>query len=125
MSSEEASKETGRIVLAVLSARDNIRLIRQWASNRDLEALKADRMVRYAIERAFILLDASIRDLPRDLLAANAIPANLIAGFRNALAHTYEDILDDRVILTIREDLPDLDGRLERLLQNLSIIDNR
>ena len=36
----------------------------------------------------------------------------MIAGFRNALAHTYEDILDERVILTIREDLPVLDAAL-------------
>jgi uncharacterized protein YutE (UPF0331/DUF86 family) len=43
-----------------------------------------------------------------------------VAGFRNALAHTYEDILDARVMLTIEEDLPDLDARLAVVLERLS-----
>ena len=46
------------------------------------------------------------------MLDRHGIPAGMIAGFRNALAHTYEDILDERVILTIREDLPVLDAAL-------------
>jgi len=49
-------------------------------------------------------------------LAAHAIPANLIAGFRNALAHIYDDILDERVMLTIRDDLPALDEALQKML---------
>lgn len=40
----------------------------------------------------------------------------MIAGFRNALAHTYDDILDERVMLTIRDDLPALDAALARIL---------
>lgn len=53
---------------------------------------------------------------PADLLARHGVPANLIAGFRNALAHTYEDILDERVMLTIRDDLPALDAALAGIL---------
>ncbi len=64
-------------------------------------------------------LDAAVRDIPTDLLGTHGVPANLIAGFRNVLAHTYDDILDDRVILTIREDLPMLDATLADMLAAL------
>lgn len=73
--------------------------------------------MRYAIERAFIAIDSSIRDIPADLLDRHGIPAGMIAGFRNALAHTYDDILDERVMLTIRDDLPALDAALAELLK--------
>lgn len=110
------SEPPGKIALAVIEARDNVSLIQQWAAGQDLEAIKADRKTRYAIERAFMALDAAIRDIPDDVLAAHAIPAKMIAGFRNVLAHTYDDILDERVMLTIREDLPALDAALAKIL---------
>ena len=109
------SSEIARALDAVAGARDNIALIREWAGALDLDALRADRKSRYAIERAFMALDAAVRDVPAELLGAHGIPANLIAGFRNVLAHTYDDILDDRVILTIREDLPALDRALSSM----------
>ncbi|HRE44361.1 MAG TPA: DUF86 domain-containing protein [Terricaulis sp.] len=110
------SELRGKITLAVIEARDNVQLIQQWAANLDLDAIKADRKTRYAIERAFIAIDAAIRDIPADVLAAHGIPAKMIAGFRNVLAHTYDDILDERVMLTIRDDLPALDAALARII---------
>lgn len=110
------SEPPGKIALAVIEARDNVSLIQQWAAGQDLEAIKADRKTRYAIERAFMALDAAIRDIPDDVLAEHGIPAKMIAGFRNVLAHTYDDILDERVMLTIREDLPALDAALAKIL---------
>lgn len=110
------SEVTGKIALAVVAARENIGLIQTWASGRDLEALKTDVLVRYAIERAFIAIDSSIKDMPTDLLVQHGVPAGMIAGFRNALAHTYDDILDERVILTIRDDLPALDQALAGII---------
>jgi Uncharacterized conserved protein len=114
-----SSDAKGKIALAILAARQDIRLIRTWSEGRDLDALKADVMVRYAIERAFIGIDAAMKDIPAPLLSAHGIPAGMIAGFRNALAHTYEDVLDERVILTIREDLPSLDAALAAMLDTL------
>lgn len=112
-----SSEARGEVALAIVAARENIRLIQTWSSGRDLDSLKADTLVRYAIERAFIVIDASIKDISPDMLAAHRIPAGMIAGFRNALAHTYDDILDERVILTIREDLPALDAALAAMLE--------
>jgi uncharacterized protein with HEPN domain len=64
-------------------------------------------------------LDAAIRDVPDQILSASGIPANMIAGFRNVLAHTYDDILDERVILTIKDELPTLDAALASALASL------
>jgi len=111
-----SSEAEGKVVLAILPARENIRLIQTWSSGRDLESLKADTLVRYAIERAFIVIDASIKDIPAEQLSVHGIPAGMIAGFGNALAHTYDDILDERVILTIRDDLPALDAAFATML---------
>jgi uncharacterized protein with HEPN domain len=111
------SERPGKVALAVIEARDNVRLIQEWSSGRDLDAIRADRKTRYAIERAFIAIDAALRDIPADVLAAHGVPMKMIAGFRNALAHTYDDILDERVMLTIRNDLPALDAALARILE--------
>jgi uncharacterized protein with HEPN domain len=107
-----SSEGDGKVTLAISATRGNIRLIQTWAMERDLDALKTDTLVRYAIERAFIAIASSIRDIPADLLTEHDVPAGMIAGFRNALTHTYDDILDERVILTIREDLPAPDAAL-------------
>ena len=101
-----SSDDVARTALAVGAARENLALIQLRARGRDMEDLRADTQVRYAIERAFMALDAAIRDIPKAIIDAHELPAAPIAGFRNALAHTYEDIMDERVILTIREDLP-------------------
>jgi uncharacterized protein with HEPN domain len=112
-SSSMSSEVDRRIADAIIAARDNVALIREWGSTLDLSALRGDKKTRYAIERAFIALDSAIRDVPTSLLEAHGIPVNMIAGFRNILAHTYDDILDDRVILTIKDDLPVLDAALQ------------
>ncbi|HWA91358.1 MAG TPA: HepT-like ribonuclease domain-containing protein [Rhizomicrobium sp.] len=111
--------EDDKTARAIATARHNIQLIHTWAGARSLDELKTDTLVRYAIERAFIAIDSSIKDIPADLLARHGVPAGTIAGFRNALAHTYDDILDQRVILTIRQDLPELDAALAAMLAAL------
>ena len=114
-----SSKGTSKVISAIDSARENIGLIQAWAKGRDLETLKADTLIRYAIERAFIAVHSAITDIPVGLLAGHVIPAGMIAGFRNALAHTYDDIIDERVILTIRDDLPALDSALKAMRRSL------
>ena len=116
-----SSEDRARALLAILSARQNLALIHDWAKSRDLEALRSDTMARYAIERAFIALAAAMRDIPEPIIARHRLPATLIAGFRNALAHTYDDIIDERVILTIREDLPALDKQLAAIETTLAV----
>ncbi len=116
-----SSSDYDKAVRAITTARHNIQLIRTWTGERSLDELKTDTLVRYAVERAFIAIDSSIKDVPADLLTRHGIPAGMIAGFRNALAHTYDDILDQRVILTIRQDLPALDAALAAMLKSTNL----
>ncbi len=110
----------GRTALAITAARENIALIRTWALERTLSELQTNTLVRYAVERAFIAIDAALRDIPTEIIDKYGLPVRLVAGFRNALAHTYDDVLDERVILTIREDLPILDAQLAAILDALA-----
>ena len=106
MSSDEAfTAQHGR---ALIIARHNAALIREWAKGMDYAGLGADLMRRYAVERAFILIAEAIKDVPLDLLNATAphVPWRKITGFRNFLAHTYEDLPDERIMLTINKELP-------------------
>lgn len=82
-----SSESDRQISDAIVAARDNVALIREWGAALDLDGLRADKKTRYAVERAFIALDAAIRDVPASLLQTLGIPANMIAGFRNMLAH--------------------------------------
>lgn len=43
-----SSDEDGRIIDAIVAARDNIALVREWAAGFDFQTLKADRKTRYA-----------------------------------------------------------------------------
>lgn len=115
------SSERDKIAVAILAARKNIYLIQVWSGGRDFESLKADTVVRYAIERAFIAIHSSIRDVPAALLDQHGIPAGMISGFRNLLAHTYDDVLDERIILTIQHDLPALDAALASLMESRAL----
>jgi uncharacterized protein with HEPN domain len=85
----------------------------------ELEAVKADRKTRYASERAFMAIDAAIPEVREAMLTAHGVPAKLIAGFRNALALTYDDVPDERVMLTIQDDLPALDAALDAALAQM------
>ncbi len=62
---------------------------------------------------------ASLRDIPTEMVDRYGLPNRAVAGFRNTLAHTYDDILDERVILTIDVDLPEMDARLKEALTSL------
>src|SRR5947209_15420213 len=88
----KSSEARGRAALAIMAARENIALIRSWAGDRDLEDLKSDVLVRYAIERAFMAIDSAFRDIPPEIVERYRLPARAVAGFRNALAHTYDDV---------------------------------
>lgn len=116
----DAPSDPRRILAAANAVRDNIALIAGWVGERDLAAMRQDVMLRYAVERAFMAIDAAVRDIPRADIDRHDIPANLIAGFRNMLAHTYDDLLDDRVVLTIRQDLPALDQAISGLIADLT-----
>lgn len=39
-------------------------------------------------------IGGALQDIPTDIVATHDLPARPVAGLRNALAHTHEDMLD-------------------------------
>lgn len=113
------SSETERARRAVAAARRDIVCITNWAAGATLASLQADTKLRYAIERAFMTLNAAIRDIPPAAIERHGLPARSIAGLRNILAHTYDDVLDERIVSTMTDDLPALDAQLAVILADL------
>jgi uncharacterized protein with HEPN domain len=107
---------------AIITARHNIALIQQWWHGISYDDFKNDIMRRYAIQYAFISIGECIEDISRDSLlqAGPEIPWRKITGFRDWLAHTYDDLPDSRIIETI-DDLPSVDAALVKLLNILEV----
>jgi uncharacterized protein with HEPN domain len=116
------SSNLARAALAVTAARTDIARMLLWAQGKSLNELQTDVMLRYTIERAFISIDAALRDVPTTLLVEHQVEHRLIADFRNVLAHCYEDVIDARVLGTIEHDLPAPDVQLASIL---AALDNR
>jgi len=79
-------------------------------------------MRRSATERQFeILGEALNRALKSDPALIDQLPeAQGVIGFRNVLAHAYDDVIDDTVLSVANTQLPALIDRLESLLKDLS-----
>ena len=98
--------------------------IAQFLRGRSLADYENDRMVRSAVERQFgIVGEALNRALRADPDLIGLIPeAPEVVGFRNVLAHGYEEIVDRLVFNAAQETLP---GLLERVRTILNESDPR
>ncbi len=109
-----------RTLHALIIARHNIDLIKQWAGEREYNNLSADVMCCYALQYAFINIAEAVKDIPESTLERYS-PSSYwrdIIGFRNHLVHTYDDQLDHRIMDTIHNDLPELNRILEKMLRD-------
>ncbi|MCX6934398.1 MAG: DUF86 domain-containing protein, partial [Verrucomicrobia bacterium] len=85
-------------------AREAARAILRFTAGRSYEDFCADEMLSSAIERKFEIIGEALvrirRQRPEDLRVIGDWPA--IIGFRNILAHAYEQI-EDAVVLGYRD----------------------
>ncbi len=112
------------ITHAIIIARHNIALVRDWARSIDYKSFGQDVMRRYAVQYAFIVIGEALKDIPRSLLEKYGpnIPWNQVIGFRNWLSHTYDDLPDPRIMGTINQDLPALDAILQKMLADFDSV---
>jgi uncharacterized protein with HEPN domain len=98
--------------------RDAAAFIENAAKGKSLEQYRADRLLRHAVERNFEIIGEAINRLMRsDPEVADRIEhARVVVGFRNALAHGYDLIDDEKVWQTIVRDVPDLRRQVELLM---------
>lgn len=89
-------------------AREAARAIRRFAAGRSYEDFCADEMLSSAIERKFEIIGEALvrirRQRPEDLRVIGDWPA--IIGFRNILAHAYEQVEEAVVWGIVTEQLP-------------------
>jgi uncharacterized protein with HEPN domain len=87
-------------------------------SDRDLAAYRADRLVRFAVEREFIIVGEAVAALSRvsPHVFAQITHARRIVDFRNQLTHEYPTVDDALVWLVPEHDVPVLRNECAALL---------
>jgi uncharacterized protein with HEPN domain len=81
-----------------------------------LETYLADEKTRYAVMRAYEIMDEAVRHIPEELKAANPeIPWTTMTAMRNRIVHAYFGIDDTILFTTITEELASLLPRVETL----------
>jgi uncharacterized protein with HEPN domain len=99
-------------------ARDAAAFIRQITSGKSLDAYRADRLLRQAVERNFEIIGEAVGRLARidpDVAARIGDHPQIIA-FRNVLIHGYDLIDDAQVWRVITNDLPRLEQQVSEIL---------
>ena len=99
--------------------RDAAAFIRQLTQDKTLEAYRADRTLRQAVERNFEIMGEAVSRLARTdpEIAARIGDHPQIIAFRNLLIHGYDLIDDAQVWRVIAQDLPRLEQQLIELLR--------
>ena len=87
-------------------------------SGRDIGAYRANRLVRSAVEREFILIGEAVASLVKlePDLSERISHARRIIGFRNQLAHDYAAINDTVVWATATGEVPILREECQAIL---------
>ena len=88
-----------------------------FVSGRDRRDLDTDRMLVLALVKSIeIIGEVGARVSVEGRAATPDIPWPEIVGMRNRLVHAYFDVNLDVVWATVRDDLPDLVGTLQSVL---------
>lgn len=96
-------------------------LIRAATAERSLDDYLADRMLRHGVERCFEIIGEALLRIERTDpdVALRVTDHRKIIGFRNRLAHGYDDIRDDQVWSIIQVYLPALESEAYLLLESV------
>ena len=99
--------------------RDAAVFIRQVTGGKTLDAYRADRLLRQAVERNFEIIGEAVSRLARaDAATAARIGDHpQIIAFRNVLIHGYDLIDDAQVWQVITRDIPRLAEQANELLR--------
>jgi uncharacterized protein with HEPN domain len=100
---------SNRARLALTDIRENIRLAEQFAAGASVEALKADRRTFYALTRCLEIISEAARRLPQTLRNRHPeLPWRAIMGAGNVYRHDYDNVAEEIVWQTVRNNLAPL-----------------
>lgn len=107
-----------RALSALFDIRESISSIQRFVNGRSKEDYDSDDMMRAAIERKYMIIGEALTRLKKiDLAVFMRIrEADKIVGFRNVLAHGYDEINDDVSWMIICDKLPILKSDVNGLL---------
>lgn len=104
----------------LLDITENIRLALEFAGDRDYRSFCDDRRTVYAVVRCLEIISEASRRLPETMKARHPeIPWRDIAAAGNLYRHQYEDVLEQRVWRTIKDNLTPLLGVAEDELSRM------
>jgi len=109
---------TRRVAKRIWDAKTAAEAINSFTDGMNSDAFFASKLVQAAVERQFEIIGEALNAVRLDdPTAAEAIPLlSRWVGFRNFLAHRYDDVRDDILFRIIETDLPGLLDALEHLL---------
>jgi uncharacterized protein with HEPN domain len=92
---------------------DSCRAAVQATEGLDFAAYESNRVAQLAVERCIEIVGEAARRLSEDFKETHPeIPWSKIVGQRNVLAHDYREILQEKLWLVVREEMPLLIERL-------------
>jgi uncharacterized protein with HEPN domain len=93
----------------LLDIRDNARFAQQWTAAHTREAFIADTRTFYAVTRCLEIVSEASRRLPQELRDRHPqLPWRAIMDAGNVYRHRYDNVAEDLVWDTVRQDLPSL-----------------
>ncbi|MCP3930340.1 MAG: DUF86 domain-containing protein [Bacteroidetes bacterium] len=96
---------------------ESIDLIFEYTSDFDFHTWKSDRKTIDAVVRNLEIIGEAASHVPDDIQERFIdIPWNQMKGIRNVLIHEYFGVDTDVLWKTIKEDLPSLREKIEKLL---------
>ncbi len=110
------SDDTVRMLHMLDAARDAI----EFLGSESLDTLKSDKKLGYSIIRSLEIIGEAAANVSDDTrVKYPEIEWAVITGMRNRLVHAYFDINYNIVWQTVKENLPSLIEKLEKILQDM------
>ena len=92
-----------------------------FAAGLSLEEFRGDDKTAFAVVRALEIVGEAAKRIPQDVRDANPdVPWRAMAGIRDKLIHDYTSVNLEVVWKTVRDDLPGLVPKMERIIKGLS-----
>ena len=93
--------------------------ILEFIANKTFEDYEQERILRSAVEREFVIIGEATNRLLRhdEELAIQITNHQRIISLRNVVAHEYDDVRNDLIWNTIKNDLPTLISEVTNLLE--------